>query len=284
MSNRIGRYILEEKISKGGYGICYRARDEENNHYAIKKIEKEYKENVINIKNEINILKVMKSKYSVEYIDSIEDKDYYYIVMELCDGDLNSLVKMKKINMDLITILKIISQLNEVIKLMQEKKIIHRDLKPENILIKYTDENDFDIKLTDYGLSKSYESNSQYSKFVGTLYYNGPEVYKNEGNSKSDLWSIGLILYYLYFKEFPFNNLDEYLNYNKDLNLKKTNIKLLDDLISKLLVKEPKDRITWENYFVHPFNKQQIIEINIDVENDNTNINILNNHFLIILN
>ena len=87
MSNRIGRYILEEKISKGGYGICYKAKDEENNQYAIKKIEKESKENVINIKNEINILKVMKSKYSVEYIDSIEDNDYYYIVMELCDGD-----------------------------------------------------------------------------------------------------------------------------------------------------------------------------------------------------
>ena len=105
------------------------------------------------------------------------------------------------------------------------------------------------------------------------------QKYKNEGNSKSDLWSIGLILYYLYFKEFPFNNLDEYLNYNKDVILKKTNITLLDDLISKLLVKEPKDRITWENYFIHPFNKQQIIEINIDVENDNTDINILNNQY-----
>ena len=169
MSNRIGKYILEEKINKGGYGTCFRARDDKNNMYAIKKIEKENEENVSNIINEINILKIMKSKYSVEYIEHIVKNDYYYIVMELCDGDLNYLQKKMNGKIDLITIVKIITQLNEVIKLMHEKKIEHRDLKPENILIKFIDENDFNIKLTDYGLSKYYQSNSKYSKVVGTM-------------------------------------------------------------------------------------------------------------------
>jgi len=122
MLNKIGKYILEEKISEGGYGICYKARDEKNNMYAIKKIEKESEENVSSIINEINILKIMKSKYSVEYIESIENDDYFYIVMELCDDDLNSLLNKKKENLDLITIIKIITQLNEVLILMHKKK------------------------------------------------------------------------------------------------------------------------------------------------------------------
>ena len=57
--------------------------------------------------------------------------------MELCDGDLNYFLKKKNGNLDIITIIKIINQLNEVLKLMHSKKIEHRDLKLENILIKY---------------------------------------------------------------------------------------------------------------------------------------------------
>ena len=79
----------------------------------------------------------MKSKYSVEFIESIE-KDYnIYIIMELCDGNLNDLIEKKKGNFDLVTIIKIMNQLNEVLKLMHSKQIVHRDLKLENILIKY---------------------------------------------------------------------------------------------------------------------------------------------------
>ena len=113
---------------------------------------------------------------------------------------------------------------------MQKKKIVHRDLKPDNILIKYNydfklfDEIDFEIKLTDYGLAKTYQnnSNSKYNSFVGTEYYIAPEVYQNKGCSESDLWSIGLILYYLYHNELPFKNREEYINSNKDIIIKKT--------------------------------------------------------------
>jgi serine/threonine protein kinase len=73
----------------------------------------------------------------VNFLESIEKDDNIYIVMELCDGDLNDLLENKNENLDIITIIKIINQLNEVLKLMRSKKIEHRDLKPENILIKY---------------------------------------------------------------------------------------------------------------------------------------------------
>ena len=183
MSKKVGKYILEEKLNRGTYGVCYKARDDKGNKYAIKRIEIDGKDDIVNIKNEINVLKTMKSKYSVEFIECIEKEDYYYIVMELCDGDLNYLLKEKNGNIDILTIIKIISQLNEAFKLMHKNNIEHRDLKPGNILIKYINENDFDIKLTDYGLAKSYQSNSDFTSIVGASYYCAPEVLRKKGNS-----------------------------------------------------------------------------------------------------
>ena len=96
----------------------------------------------------------MKSKYSVDIIESIpedfdeirEDSDVY-IVMELCDGDLSDLLDKKNGNLDIVTIIKIMNQLDEVLNFMHSHQIEHRDLNPENILIKYINENDFEIKL-----------------------------------------------------------------------------------------------------------------------------------------
>ena len=157
MSEKIGKYTLENLIDKGGYGICYKAKDEKNNLYAIKKIKVSSYEDIEKVPNEINCLRAMKSKYSVDIIESIpEDFDEIqldsdvYIVMELCDGDLSDLLDKKNGNLDIVTIIKIMNQLNEVLKLMHySNNIEHRDLKPENILIKCINENDYEIKLTD---------------------------------------------------------------------------------------------------------------------------------------
>ena len=156
MTERIGKYELLEIKSNGAFGICYKAKDDNNNIYAIKKILVKSKNHEKLIQNEIYILKAMKSKYSVEFIEYLKKGDYYYIVMELCDDDLNYLIEKKKITKDIITIIKILIQLNEVLNLMHSKKIEHRDLKPQNILIKYKNENknEFDIKLTDYGAAR----------------------------------------------------------------------------------------------------------------------------------
>ena len=126
-------------------------------------------------------------------------------------------------------------------------------------------------------LSESDELNSKFEEFIGTDYYRAPEIYKNEGNLKSDLQSIGLILYYLYFNQIPFTDREEYINFKLDVILKETDYKLLNDLLNKLLIKDYNDRIGWDEYFDHPFNHQQIIEIVINSEEDDKNINIFDN-------
>ena len=134
MLKKIRKYDLINIIKENELEKCYKAKDENNKLYAIKEINIQYKKFV---DNEIEILKKMNSKYSVEFIESIEEGDNIYIVMELCDGDLNDLLDKYNGNLDITTIIEIIFQLNEVLKLMVKNKIEHRDLKPENILIKY---------------------------------------------------------------------------------------------------------------------------------------------------
>ena len=161
---------------------------------------------------------------------------------------------------------------------MHSKEIEHTNLKPENILIK--NKNDTHIKLSDYILTKYFLNNNN-SKFKNNIsaYYKAPEVYQNKRNIKSNLWSIGLIIYYLYFNQLPFIDKEDYFNLNNKIILKKTHFKILDDLISKLLIKNPNERINWDEYFNHPFNRQQIIEIYINLEKDETISNIINKDF-----
>ena len=130
--------------------------------------------------------------------------------MELCDGDLRQILnKFYPKGLPLNIINKIFYQLNKALKVMIDNDCIHRDLKPENILIKYTDneKNNFDIKLTDFGLS-TYEIHSTIKthSIAGTKNYMAPEIEKEYYNNKCDLWSLGVILYELYTNKYIFNS------------------------------------------------------------------------------
>ena len=91
-----------------------------------------------------------------------------------------------------------------------------------------------------------------------------PEILNEEEyNNKCDLWSLGIIIYQLFFKEPPYNAEREIglLRKIEKLGksaLKKTKVDLLDDLIDKLLEKDLCKRLSWEDYFKHPFIKGNI--------------------------
>ena len=194
-------------------------------------------------------MKIMQkdNKYSVKFIDSIEKSCYYYIIMEYCDITLSK--KIKEENGLKINIIQIIlRQLNKTLKKLIERNIVHKDIKPDNILIKYKDgnKNKFDIKLIDYGLSKELSKKIYDSEIAGDKNYIAPESKINKKlNKKSDLWSIGIMTYQMYFNQFPFEN-------NK-LNIKKSGIFEFDDLISKLLEIDYHKRIEWKDYYEHNF-------------------------------
>jgi len=204
---------------------------------------------------------------SVKYYQHFETENEFIIVMELCDGNLIDFIKLKK-GLNINDIYELLCQLNNTFKIMKENKITHRDLKLENILVKYENKEKTrcTFKIIDYGVSKELlRISSRFSTKVGTINYMAPEVLSEEKyNYECDLWSLGVIIYILYFKDYPYFGQKEYAIINQIKNngkriLKISGNKNFDDLIRGLLTSNPNERLTWEQYFNHPFFKYKSI-------------------------
>ena len=117
--------------------------------------------------------------------------------------------------------------------------------------------------MTDYSFSKKLTFSLLCTTHVGTVVTMAPEILEGDKkyDNKCDLWSIGVIIYQLLFKEYPYTGNTEYSLYKniKKLGQKKLKHTIddkLNDLIRRLLVPNPKERISWEEYFNHPFLKK----------------------------
>ena len=252
------------KIGKGSFGGVFSGTImNSNKKIALKRVKKDliYKYGDYLIKaffKELDCMKKCNCENSVRFIKNYETSNNYNIIMELCDGDLSGILSKRTEGFKAEEIKVIMSQLNNAFKKLNENHLIHRDLKLGNILIKYVDETKtkFIPKLCDYGFSKELNKNIT-STHLGTPATMAPEIMKNQGyNEKADLWSVGVILYQLHFKDLPYHGLDE------DSILKQIKNKTpykqpenpeLRDLINKLLVEDPEKRLSWEEYFNHPF-------------------------------
>ena len=251
------------EIARGGFGKVIKARNKKTNELrAIKLISKSNNFEIKNFENEVNIMKKMNNKNSIGIYEQFNTDKDYAIVMELCDCNLRKKLDESYFGFEENLIKKILTQLNNAFRIMLKNKIIHRDIKLENILVKYINDkkSDYIVKLTDYGVSKQLATLSQENKtFIGTMATMAPEIIKQEPYSnKCDLWSIGVVIYLLCFKEEPYKFCDIIGNINQ-LNqdhFKKHGNPLLNDLISKLLIADPKKRLSWEEYFNHPFFKK----------------------------
>ena len=307
--------IKEDKLGEGSYGIVYRATNiHTKEKRAIKIIDiKKYisdfqteklkppTENEIQnyidlILKEIKIMQVMEGE-NHENINTVKFYEYYYmknvelaIVMELCDENLALMIANNRQNFNFEVIKDILNQLNNSFRIMHKNKIAHRDLKPQNILVKYektnkNKKNKYIIKLSDYGEAKRLTMTKNVFKTkVGTFQFMSPEVMDDETfGLKCDLWSLGVIIYLIYFKQFPYSAKTEYQlhnqikNYGQRYFIKSKN-EDFDDLISKLLVKDHENRLSWEQYFDHPFVKENeiLITLNISEKEINKNIYFLN--------
>ena len=208
--------------------------------------------------NEINI-------NTVKFYEYFITKNEFAIVMELCDTDLKklSIAKNKAFTPD--EIYNILVQLNNTFKIMAKYNLIHRDIKLENILVKYKSYSNSNpiYKLTGYELSK--QILNLVEKFhgkIGDNKYMAPEILRGEQfDQECDLWSLGVCIYLLCFKKYPFDGdtedqVLEEINKIPPEFLLKTNDQNLNNLISRLLIKDPKRRMTWNEYFNAPFFKR----------------------------
>ena len=144
-------YTNFQTIGIGTYAKIYKAQNKTTKSYvAIKEIDKEkYKFLTNETFNKEEIKNTIKSENSIEFKGKIDTKDYCYIIMDLCIINLEDYIKSRENEITINEIKEVLNQLNNIFKIMNEKKIIHRNLKPSNILISLDRLDKCLIKLSD---------------------------------------------------------------------------------------------------------------------------------------
>ena len=273
-------YTKQEVLDYNAYGIIHKCKEAKTNQMvALKIINKKYLERICGNKNledcyesvrhEINCLKLMDGEYSIHLIEESEINEYIYIVMDLWDSNLEKYLKSKN-NLTIEEIKTLFKKLNIAFKRMFDKNIIHGNLKLDNILIKF-EKGIISPFLSDYG--KKAALDDRLTIMQSSTHYSAPELLIGDDyDYKVDLWSIGIILYRLYFNEFPFNGDTQVAIFNdikRKKHLKKSDNFYFDDLIKKLLIFDPNYRMTWEKYFSHKFWKYDEQENNSVLDENN---------------
>ena len=264
-------YEMKEAIGKGKFGVVNLGiHKKTGQQVAIKILNKENiktAEDKELVRIEIGILKLCHHPNIVRLLDHLENTDYIYIVTEYIEGGtLGQYFKKKKSNFSERQATNIMSQIASGLKYLHQYGIVHRDLKPDNIMI--TQQNEFGVlKIMDFGLSRIVSPNETMVDGYGTLSYVAPEVLlRKPYNKEVDIWSMGIILYYMLCGHLPFRGSKEQEVAEKivfdalefDEDEWETRTKRVQDLITRCLEKESKDRITIDEFINHPWFKKNM--------------------------
>jgi hypothetical protein len=265
-------YEMLNDIGEGKFGIVKLGMHKNSKEKVAIKIIKKESMNATDIelvKSEIDIMKLCRHPNIVNLLDHFENADYIFIVMEhLTGGDLEDY--LNKINFRVIEnrAAHLMFQLGSGIRYLHEFGILHRDLKPENIMLSENSEKGI-IKIMDFGLSKIMGPGEKVADGFGTLSFVAPEVLiRQPYNKQIDIWSLGVILYYMLSSTLPFDDEDD----NEEIIAKMTVFTEVQfpgekwsnrseeviDLIRECLIKDPEKRIKIEDFLQHPWIKHHI--------------------------
>jgi len=275
-------FQIISKLGEGAYSTVYKVmRIVDKKIYALKKVkllnlsDKE-KENAL---NEVRILASVKSNYVVSYKEAFfDEKDRTLcIVMEFADnGDLYQKItehKKRSIFFEESTIWRIFIQLVKGLKALHDLNILHRDLKSANIFLYSNGE----AKIGDLNVSKVTRGGLGTTQ-TGTPYYASPEVWNDfPYDNKSDIWSLGCVLYEMITLRPPFRASDMEGLYKKVTKGQYSKIPELfsndlSQIIQFLLQVNPKLRPNCDQILNHPIIKKRIEYFNI-INGDKESIN-----------
>ena len=259
-------FEIKEKIGEGHFGMVKKCIEKNSGkEYAVKIMNKnKIKENDLNfLIQERNYMCLVKHPNIVSLVRDFEDEKCIYFVMEYFKGgDLAKyLINAKKTNEKNLEKIaaKIIKIIAQGVQYLNQFGIVHRDLKPENIVFE-REEDIKSIKIIDLGVAITLPYGKQSSDPIGTLAYIAPEMYTHQPYSyKVDVWSIGILLYYLAtggVVPFDDEKMDETIMGKKIVFTHQEypekyfgdKSKSLISLIDKTLEKNPEKRITIQNF------------------------------------
>ena len=205
-----GRYEVIEKIGEGGMAYVYKARDNFLNRYvAIKVLKDEFSKDEVFVKRfrtEAQSAASLIHPNIVSVFDVGEDKGISYIVMELLESKtLKDYIQAKGPLSSELT-LKIAVQIASALEAAHKAHIVHRDIKPQNIMLNQN----LVAKVTDFGIAKvantSTATITSFGKTMGSVHYFSPEHAKGGyTDAKSDLYSLGVVMYEMVTGKLPFD-------------------------------------------------------------------------------
>ena len=280
-------YEITKTLGKGKYGLIKLGKNKKTNEeVAIKILCKTNMRNdqLTLIKTEIDILKICHHKNIIKLYDIFENENFFYIIMEYCSGgDLFSYLERNKFHIPERQSCKIIYKILKALSYLHSFGIIHRDIKSENILITYNNDEEFDIRINDFNLSKILGPGEYCNETCGTLSYVAPEILlKKKYNKLVDSWSLGVTCYLLISGSLPFDHplndkeiirktIYEQPNFRNGIWEKIPNECI--NFISKLLEKNPKKRMTINEALNHEWIKKFGFDNEIKCNNNNSNHN-----------
>jgi len=202
-----GRYQIIEELGKGGMGKVYKVLDKETNEkIALKLIKPEIasdKKTVERFRNELTTARKIVQKNVCRMYDLNKEKGNYYITMEYISGqDLKGLIRQT----GQLTVGKAVSIAKQICDGLAEAHslgTVHRDLKPNNIMI----DKEGNAKIMDFGIARSIEGKgiTGAGVMIGTPEYMSPEqVEGKDVDQRSDIYSLGIILYEMLTDRVPF--------------------------------------------------------------------------------
>ncbi|OVA17775.1 Protein kinase domain [Macleaya cordata] len=290
----IGDYIVGRQIGSGSFSVVWHARHRVHGlEVAIKEIgmdrlSKKLQESLL---SEIVILKKINHPNIIHLYDIIQVPGRINLVLEYCrGGDLSRYIQRHE-RIPEETAKHFMQQLAAGLQILRQNNLIHRDLKPQNLLLS-TNANNFVLKIADFGFARSLQPRGLAETLCGSPLYMAPEIMQLQKydakvtlglfclcpfpslnrsaihlklDTQADLWSVGAILFQLVTGNTPFtgNNPIQQLLQNilksNELCFPPNNKDMSShciDLCQKLLRRNPVERLTFEEFFNHPFLSQ----------------------------
>uniref|UniRef100_A0A8C8A220 Serine/threonine-protein kinase ULK3 n=1 Tax=Oryzias sinensis TaxID=183150 RepID=A0A8C8A220_9TELE len=248
---KLADFILTERLGSGTYATVYKAYRKGNSRevVAVKVVAKKTlnKASTENLLTEIEILKTVRHPHIVQLKDFQWDADNIYLILEWCSGgDLSRFIRSRRILPESVA-RRFLQQIACALQFLHERNISHLDLKPQNILL-----SGCVLKLADFGFAQYMSPWDEKSVLRGSPLYMAPEmVCRRQYDSRADLWSVGVILYGEDALQIGFSVMRLCFLYQLPPGAKVS--KDCRDLLLRLLERNPDARITFAEFFTHPF-------------------------------
>ena len=257
----IGAYDIKEKINEGEFSKIYLGISKyTNDKVAIKIINKlsflKNPNGLYNIKNEIEVLKILKHRNILTLYEIYESNKYIFIITEYLPTELSTLIINKK-RLSESDAVKIFLQIIDAFQYMHKLQICHRDFCLEHIML----DNNNIPKIIDFGLSTFYKKGEKLNEPISSLLYACPEIIqkKEYDPELADVWSLGVCLYVMICGYLPFSEEDDEKNNELIISGKveyPSEIgNICKDLLKKMLEVDPKKRINLLKITRHPWIK-----------------------------